>query len=182
MYMGKWYQLLTVKNDNIKRCYYFPLYIFCVIIYVIIYVIDVIIFHGQQMLSFLCYHLCYHLMLSFIVIISPLFSFSWKHNTLGRGGGDTMNPKAFFSSDNMIQTIFPHAVPTLLLVCDAEKSLTSVCEPAKYMYSYIYVSPQYMMPTKLLYICMAMSAYIFSCTLTSWLTTCTSTSMFMMGV
>jgi hypothetical protein len=47
---------------------------------------DVIIFNGQQMLSFLCYHfpctvhilcyhLSYHLMLSFIVIISPLFSF-----------------------------------------------------------------------------------------------------------
>ncbi len=29
-----------------------------------------------------CYHLCYHLMLSFFVIISPLFSFSWKHDTL----------------------------------------------------------------------------------------------------
>jgi hypothetical protein len=29
-----------------------------------------------------CYHLCYHLMLSFIVIISPLFSFSWKRDTL----------------------------------------------------------------------------------------------------
>jgi hypothetical protein len=39
------------------------------------------------MLSFslvhiLCYHLRYHLMLSFIVIISPLFSFSWKRDTL----------------------------------------------------------------------------------------------------
>ena len=29
-----------------------------------------------------CYHLCYHLMLSFFVIISPLFSFSWKRDTL----------------------------------------------------------------------------------------------------
>jgi hypothetical protein len=28
-----------------------------------------------------CYHLCYHLMLSFFVIISPLFSFSWKRDT-----------------------------------------------------------------------------------------------------
>jgi hypothetical protein len=30
----------------------------------------------------LCYHLCYHLMFSFIVIFSPFFSFSWKHDTL----------------------------------------------------------------------------------------------------
>ncbi len=29
-----------------------------------------------------CYHLCYHLMLSFFVIISPLFSFSCKRDTL----------------------------------------------------------------------------------------------------
>ncbi len=29
-----------------------------------------------------CYHLCCHLMLSFFVIISPLFSFSWKRDTL----------------------------------------------------------------------------------------------------
>ncbi len=29
-----------------------------------------------------CYHLFYHLMLSFFVIISPLFSFSWKRDTL----------------------------------------------------------------------------------------------------
>jgi hypothetical protein len=45
----------------------------------------IIIFDGQQMLSIFmlsfflvpvgCYHLCYHLMLSFIVIISPLFLF-----------------------------------------------------------------------------------------------------------
>jgi hypothetical protein len=49
---------------------------------------DVIISRSLQMLSFLCYHfslysmgviiLCYHLMFSFIVIISPLFSFSWN--------------------------------------------------------------------------------------------------------
>ncbi len=44
------------------------------------------------MLSFplvhiLCYHVCYHLMLSFIVIISPLFSFSWKRDTLKERGG-----------------------------------------------------------------------------------------------
>jgi hypothetical protein len=37
----------------------------------------------------LCYHLCYHLMLSFIVIISPLFSFSWKHDTLLTGSSFT---------------------------------------------------------------------------------------------
>ncbi len=81
--------MLTVKNDNIKWCYNFPLHIFCVIIYVIIFRVlsfmlsfDVIIFHGKQMLSFLCYHFplyifcviiygiiwCYHLLLSF-----PLF-------------------------------------------------------------------------------------------------------------
>jgi hypothetical protein len=43
--------------------YHFPLYLFCVIIYVIIFMVlssllsfNVIIFHGQQMLSFLCYH------------------------------------------------------------------------------------------------------------------------------
>jgi hypothetical protein len=65
--------------------HHFPLYIFCAIINVIILRVlsfvlsfNVIIFHGQQMLSFslehiLCYHLCYHLMLSFIVIISPSF-------------------------------------------------------------------------------------------------------------
>ncbi len=29
-----------------------------------------------------CYHFCYHSMLSFFVIISPLFSFSWKRDTL----------------------------------------------------------------------------------------------------
>ncbi len=51
-----------MKNDNI--CTYFVL---------------------SFMLSFLgCYHFCYHLMLSFIVIISPLFSFSWKRDTLVR--------------------------------------------------------------------------------------------------
>jgi hypothetical protein len=43
-------------------CYNFPLYIFCVNIYIIFFRVlsfmlsfD-IIFHGQQMLSFLCYH------------------------------------------------------------------------------------------------------------------------------
>ncbi len=66
-------------------CYHFPLYIFCVVIYVIFFRVlsfmlsfNVIIYHGQQMLSFslehiLCYHLCYHLMLSFIVIIFNFF-------------------------------------------------------------------------------------------------------------
>ncbi len=53
---------------------------------------DVIIFAGQQMLSFLCYNFslyllgviiyviiwCYHLLLSF----PPFFSFSWKRDTL----------------------------------------------------------------------------------------------------
>ncbi len=66
-------------------CYHFPLYICCVIIWCYNFSrsANVIIF----MLSFslvhiLCYHLCYHLMLSFIVITSPLFSFSWKRDTL----------------------------------------------------------------------------------------------------
>ncbi len=74
------------------------LYIFCVIIFVIIFrVLSVMLSFDDHfsrsanviifMLSFslvhiLCYHLCYHLMLSFIVIISPLFSFSWKRDTL----------------------------------------------------------------------------------------------------
>ncbi len=53
---------------------------------------DVIIFHGQQTISFLCYHFplyifcviiyiiiwCNHLLLSF----PPFFSFSWKRDTL----------------------------------------------------------------------------------------------------
>ena len=72
--------------------YHFPLYLFFVIIYVIIFMVlsfllsfNVIIFHGQQMLSFLCYHFplyifcviiyviiwCYHLLLSF----PPFFLF-----------------------------------------------------------------------------------------------------------
>ncbi len=84
-----------MKNDNIKWCYHFPLYIFCVIIYIIIFrVLSFMMLSFftvskcyHFMLSFslvhiLCYHLCYHLMLSFIVIISPLFSFSWKRDTL----------------------------------------------------------------------------------------------------
>ncbi len=64
------------------------MYIFCVIIYVIIFRLlsfDVIIFHGQQMISFLCYQFllyifcviiyviiwCYHLLLS----LPPFFLF-----------------------------------------------------------------------------------------------------------
>ncbi len=68
------------------------MHIFCIIFYVIIFrassfmlSFDVIIFHGQQMLSFLCYHFplyifcviiyviiwCYHLLLSF----PPFFLF-----------------------------------------------------------------------------------------------------------
>ncbi len=56
-----------MKNDNIKWCYHFHLYIFCVIIYVIIFRVlsfmlpfDVIIFHTQQMLSFDVIIYCYH--------------------------------------------------------------------------------------------------------------------------
>jgi hypothetical protein len=62
-------------------CYHFPLYIFCVIIYVIFFKVllfmlsfDVINFHGQQMLSFLCYFplniFCVIFMLSFDVNIN----------------------------------------------------------------------------------------------------------------
>ncbi len=78
------------------------MYIFCVIIYVIIFRLLSFCYHLMLsffmvskcylfMLSFslvhtVGYHLCYHLMLSFIVIISPLFSFSWKRDTLPLGG------------------------------------------------------------------------------------------------
>ena len=64
-------------------CYHFFNYLLGVII---LLSFDVIIFLRPQnviifVLSFFlvdvgCYHLCYHLMLSFFVIISPLFSFS----------------------------------------------------------------------------------------------------------
>ncbi len=64
-----------MKNDNIKWCYHFPLYIFCDIIYVFIFRVlsfmfsfDVIIFHGKQILSFLCYHFpCTYFVLSFML-------------------------------------------------------------------------------------------------------------------
>jgi hypothetical protein len=58
---------LMLSFFMVSKCYHFPLYIFFVIIYIIIFRVlsfllsfDVIIFHGQQMLSFLCYHLWYH--------------------------------------------------------------------------------------------------------------------------
>jgi hypothetical protein len=54
-------------------CYHFPFYIFCVIIYVILFRVlsfmlsfDVIIFHSQQMFSFLCYHFPWYI---FCIII-----------------------------------------------------------------------------------------------------------------
>jgi hypothetical protein len=73
---------LMLSFDVIIWCYY--------LFYVIIWCYHS---HSLQMLSFLCYHFtlysmgvsyhwCYHLMLSFFVIISPLFSFSWKRDTL----------------------------------------------------------------------------------------------------
>jgi hypothetical protein len=44
---------------------------------------NVIIYMSSfSLVHILCYHLRYHLMLSFFVIISPLFSFSWKRDTL----------------------------------------------------------------------------------------------------
>ncbi len=67
--------------DVIIWCYYlFNVIIWCYhfsqFANVIIYVLS---FFLEQLG---CYHLCYHLMLSFFVIISPLFSFSWKCDTL----------------------------------------------------------------------------------------------------
>ena len=57
-------------------CYHFPMYIFCVIIYVIIFRLlsfmisfDVIIFHGQQMLSYLCYHFPLYIFCVIIYVI-----------------------------------------------------------------------------------------------------------------
>jgi hypothetical protein len=54
------------------------MYIFCVIIYVIIFRVlsfmisfDVIIFHGQQMLSFLCYH--FLLYIFFVIIYDIIY-------------------------------------------------------------------------------------------------------------
>ncbi len=67
---------MITKSSKFLR-YHFPLYIFCAIIYVIIF--RVLSFSLEHIW---CYHLCYHLMLSFIVIISPSF-FPWKRDTLG---------------------------------------------------------------------------------------------------
>ncbi len=73
------------------------------------------------MLSFslahiLCYHLCYHLMLSFFVIISPLFSFSWKRDTLPGSVGwpptlDVLSLSSFIHDSNGVTYII---VPWLL--------------------------------------------------------------------
>ncbi len=72
-------------------CYHLCYHFYGVIISVIIWCYhfsrsaNVIIFMLLfSLLHILCYHLCYHLMLSFTVIISPLFSFSWKRDTLVR--------------------------------------------------------------------------------------------------
>jgi hypothetical protein len=57
-------------NDFIW-CYHFSQFANVIILVLSFFLVQ----HG-------CYHLCYHLMLSFFVIISPLFSFSWKRDTL----------------------------------------------------------------------------------------------------
>jgi hypothetical protein len=76
--------------DVIIWCYHLVLS-FGVIIYLMLS-FDVIISHSlKNVIIFVfslylvqhgCYHLCHHLMLSLFVIISPLFSFSWKRDTL----------------------------------------------------------------------------------------------------
>ncbi len=93
--------MLTVKNDNIKWCYHFPLYLFCVIIFVIIFRVlspmlsfEVIIFHGQEMYHFYviifpCTYFVFSFMLSFDVIIycyhfPPFFFFLKTWHTLRR--------------------------------------------------------------------------------------------------
>ena len=78
-------------TQNMNKCYYFSLsaiviifmlsfsYVHvCVIIYVIIFRVlsfmlsfDVIIFHGQQMLSFLCYH--FLLYIFFVIIYDIIY-------------------------------------------------------------------------------------------------------------
>ncbi len=88
---------LMLSFLTVSKCYHFYVIIFPSTCWMLSFMLsfDVIIFDGQQMsanfiifmLSFFlvpvgCYHLCYLLMLSFIVIISPLFSFSWKRDTL----------------------------------------------------------------------------------------------------
>ncbi len=57
--------------DVIIWCYHFSQFANVIIFVLPFFLVQ----HG-------CYHLCYHLMLSFFVIISPLFSFSWKRDTL----------------------------------------------------------------------------------------------------
>ncbi len=88
-----------MKNDNI--CTYF------VLSFMLSF--DVIIFHGQQMLSFLRYHFplyifcviiyviiwCYHLLLSF----PPFFFFLKTWHTPGKGGiKGTVRLESFYSS------------------------------------------------------------------------------------
>jgi hypothetical protein len=83
------YHFLMLSFDVIIWCYRLVLSLGVIIYFMLSF--DVIISHSLQLLSFCviiflvqdgCYHLCYHLMLSFFVIVSPLFSFSWKRDTL----------------------------------------------------------------------------------------------------
>jgi hypothetical protein len=55
-----------------------------------------------------CYHLCYHLMLSFFVIISPLFSFSWKRDTLRKIGWTYI----LLLSTGIVRTVHWHCTST----------------------------------------------------------------------
>ncbi len=63
------------NNNTVCKCYHFCVIIFPCTCWVSSFMLsfEVIIFHGQQMLSFslvhiLCYHFCYHLMLSFFTV------------------------------------------------------------------------------------------------------------------
>jgi hypothetical protein len=138
----------TLENDNILSCYHLVLsFILCchlmlsflmlsfgVIIWCY-YLFNVIIwcYHFSQfanviifVLSFFleqhgCYHLCYHLMLSFFVIISPLFSFSWKCDTLvERGTNFNENKKKTWYSITILPRSCPFSltVPILLFSLD----------------------------------------------------------------
>ncbi len=59
--------------NGIILCYHFSQFANVIIFVLSFFLVQ----HG-------CFHLCYHLMFSFFVLISPLFSFSWKRDTLVR--------------------------------------------------------------------------------------------------
>jgi hypothetical protein len=130
-----------VKNDNIKWCYHFPLDIFCVIIYVIIFRVlsfmlsfDVIIFHGQQMLSFYviifpCTYFVLSFKLSFDVIIycyhfPPFFFFlkTWHTRFLRSYSYIGFKTYAAYSLRTVFHRFFrAHIFPRLLGVWSTHK-------------------------------------------------------------